>query len=65
MAKVNFEKKLDSAKEILTKLMDPDIALSSSVKAYEDGMKELNEAQKILEEATLQVQNAKSSKVNS
>ena len=52
----NFEVKLERAKEILDKLMNPEITLSDSVKAYEAGMKELNAAQKMLEEAQLQVE---------
>ena len=52
----NFEVKLDKAKAILEKLMNPEITLSESVKAYEAGMKELLSAQKMLEEAQLQVE---------
>lgn len=56
----DFEKKLDSAKEILETLMNPEITLQDSVKAYEKGIKELNEAQKILEEAQLKINEIKS-----
>ena len=52
---VNFESKLQNAKKILETLMNPDITLSDSVKAYEQGMKELSEAQKILEEAEIKI----------
>jgi len=52
----DFEVKLENAKVILEKLMNPEITLSDSVKAYEAGMKELQEAQKMLEEAQLQVE---------
>lgn len=51
---VDFEKKLDSAKEVLEKLMDPELTLDQSVKSYKEGMQTLQDAQKILEEATLE-----------
>lgn len=51
----NFESKLDSAKEILETLMNPEITLQNSVKAYEKGMDELNKAQKILEDAVIKI----------
>ncbi len=59
MAKEKFETKLDNAKKILETLMDPEITLENSVKAYEKGMNELNEAQKILEEAQIKIQKIK------
>lgn len=52
---VDFESKLQNAKKILDTLMNPEITLSDSVKAYEQGMKELSEAQKILEEAEIKI----------
>ena len=48
---LDFEKKLEKAKDILGKLMQPDIALNKSVEFYKDGKKELLEASKMLEEA--------------
>ena len=59
MAKEKFETKLDNAKKILEALMDPEITLENSVKAYEKGMKELSEAQKILEDAQIKIQKIK------
>ncbi len=59
MAKEKFETKLDNAKKILETLMDPEITLENSVKAYEKGMKELSEAQKILEDAQIKIQTIK------
>jgi len=56
MAKVDFETKLENAKKTLEVLMNPEITLQNSVKAYEKGMKELSDAQKILEEATIKIQ---------
>ncbi|SFV56878.1 Exodeoxyribonuclease VII small subunit [hydrothermal vent metagenome] len=56
---VSFEAKIEHAKQILQKLMDPEITLAESVKAYEDGIKELNEATKLLEEAKLKINEIK------
>ena len=61
MAKINFETKLDNAKKTLETLMSPEITLENSVKAYEAGMKELQEAQKILEDAKIKIQEIKAS----
>jgi len=55
----SFEEKLQKAKEILETLMSPEITLENSLKAYETGMKELSEAQKMLEDATLKIQEIK------
>ena len=44
----NFESKLESAKAILEKLMDPEMTLDESIKAYEKGMNELKTAQEML-----------------
>jgi len=60
MAKADFETKLDNAKKTLEVLMNPEITLQNSVKAYEKGMKELNDAQKILEDAVIKIQEIKS-----
>ena len=58
---INFETKLESAKETLEVLMNPEITLQDSVKAYEKGIKELKDAQKILEEAQLKITQIKGS----
>jgi exodeoxyribonuclease VII small subunit len=50
-----FESKLESAKKVLETLMNPEITLSDSVKAYEVGMSELGKAQKILENAQIKI----------
>jgi len=60
MAKEKFETKLQNAKDILEKLMNPEITLEESVKAYEKGMKELNDAQKILEDAQIKIKEIRS-----
>lgn len=57
----DFEKKLQSAKETLETLMNPEITLEESVKAYEKGTKELKDAQKILEDAVLKINTIKAS----
>ena len=57
--KEDFETKLESAKETLEILMNPEITLQDSVKAYEKGMKELSNAQKMLEDAQIKIQEIK------
>ena len=61
MAKSDFETKLEGAKKTLEILMNPEITLQESVKAYEKGMKELSDAQKILEDAKLKINEIKAS----
>ncbi|NCO01073.1 MAG: exodeoxyribonuclease VII small subunit [Epsilonproteobacteria bacterium] len=60
MAKEKFETKLESAKQILETLMNPEITLEESVKAYEKGMSELAQASKMLEEAQIKITEIKS-----
>ena len=50
-----FEEKLAYSKELLEKLMDPEITLEESVKLYEEGLKNIKEAQKLIEEAKMKV----------
>jgi exodeoxyribonuclease VII small subunit len=52
----SFEDKITNAKAILEKLMDPALPMNESVKAYEAGMNELKTAEKMLEQAQLQIQ---------
>jgi exodeoxyribonuclease VII small subunit len=52
----SFETKITNAKTILEKLMDPTLPMDESVKAYEKGMNELKMAEKMLEQAQLQIQ---------
>lgn len=59
MAKQDFETKLESSKKILEVLMNPEITLAESVKAYEKGMKELSDAQKMLEDAQIKINEIK------
>jgi len=60
----DFEKKLENSKEILQKLMNPEVTLQDSVKYYKDGMNALSDAQKILEEAKLEFETVKESQEN-
>ncbi|RBQ26055.1 MULTISPECIES: exodeoxyribonuclease VII small subunit [Arcobacteraceae] len=50
---INFEDKILKAKEILEKLSNPQITLSDSLNLYKDGIGELENAQKLLDEAKL------------
>ncbi len=56
MKSKTFEEKLEYSKELLEKLMDPEITLEDSVKLYEEGLKTIKEAQAIIEEAKLKVE---------
>ncbi len=60
--KQNFEAKLENSKKILETLMDPEITLENSLKAYESGMQELAQAQKMLEEAAIKIEEIKREK---
>lgn len=51
--KLVFEDKIIKAKNLLDKLSNPEITLSDSLEVYKNGMKELEEAQKLLDEAKL------------
>ncbi len=50
---ISFEEKIENAKVLLEKLSNPEITLSDSVNLYKNGIKEIEEAQKLLEEAKL------------
>ena len=52
--KISFEDKIEEAKKLLENLIDPEITLSKSVDVYKKGLKELEEAQKLLDEAKLE-----------
>ena len=51
---ISFESKIEKATKLLEKLVDPEITLSNSVKVYKEGTKELELAQKLLDDAKLQ-----------
>ena len=50
-----FEEKLEYSKALLEKLMNPEITLEESVKLYEEGLKNIKEAQKLIEEAKTKI----------
>jgi exodeoxyribonuclease VII small subunit len=50
-----FEEKLEYSKELLEKLMNPEITLEESVKLYEEGLKNIKEAQTLIEEAKTKI----------
>lgn len=52
----DFEGRLEEAKQILEKLMNPEMTLEESVKAYESGTRALKEAQQILEAARKKIE---------
>ncbi len=50
-----FEEKLEHSKVLLEKLMNPEITLEESVKLYEEGLKNIKEAQVLIEEAKTKI----------
>ena len=52
----SFETKLKESKEILNRLINPDITLEESLKLYEEGLKRIKSAQKMIEEAKVKIQ---------
>ncbi len=53
---LSFEDELNSAKELLKELSNPEITLAKSVEVYKEGIKKLENATKMLEEAKLQIE---------
>jgi len=51
----SFEEKLEYTKVLLEKLMSPDMTLEESVKLYEEGLKSISEAQRLIEEAKTKI----------
>ena len=51
--KLVFEDKIVEAKQLLEKLSNPQITLSDSIEVYKSGIKQLDDAQKLLDEAKL------------
>ncbi|MBU3015054.1 exodeoxyribonuclease VII small subunit [Poseidonibacter lekithochrous] len=51
--KLVFEDKIVEAKQLLEKLSNPQITLSDSIEVYKRGIKQLEDAQKLLDEAKL------------
>ena len=52
----SFEEKLEYSRELLEKMMDQDITLEESVKLYEEGLKNIKEAQQLIEEAKMKIE---------
>jgi len=65
MKSKTFEERLDISKEILNKLLDPTITLQESIRLYEEGLKEIKEAQKMIEEAKVKIQIIEKEKLDS
>ncbi len=55
MKEQSFEEKLEHSKALLEKLMNPEITLEESVKLYEEGLKNIKEAQTLIEEAKVKI----------
>ena len=55
MKNETFEEKLEHSKTLLEKLMNPEITLEESVKLYEEGLKNIKEAQTLIEEAKMKI----------
>ncbi len=55
MKNSTFEEKLEHSKALLEKLMNPEITLEESVKLYEEGLKNIKDAQKMIEEAKTKI----------
>jgi len=55
----DFEKKLKEAKKLLEKLNDPEITLYEAMQYYKKGIKLLEEASKMIEEAKLEFEKIK------
>jgi len=50
-----FEEKLAHSKTLLDQLMNPEITLEASVEIYEEGLKNIKEAQILIEEAKMKI----------
>jgi len=55
----DFEKKLEEAKKLLEKLNDSEISLYDAMQYYKKGIKLLEEAGKMIEEAKLEFEKIK------
>ncbi len=51
-----FEEKLEYSKSLLEKLMDQNITLEESVKLYEEGLKNIKEAQQLIDKAKMKIE---------
>ena len=55
MKQQTFEEKLEHSKGLLNELMNPDITLEASLKFYEEGLKTIKDAQKMIEKAKTKI----------
>ncbi len=55
MKNETFEEKLEYSKSLLEKLMNPEITLEESVKLYEEGLTNIKDAQRLIEEAKVKI----------
>jgi len=55
MKNTTFEEKLEYSTVLLEKLMNPEITLEESVKLYEEGLQNIKEAQRLIEEAKTKI----------
>ncbi len=53
---MTYEKRIEKAKALLEKIMDPEATMTQSVKDYKAGMEELQKAQKLIEEAKAEIE---------
>lgn len=53
---MTYEKRIEKAKELLEKVVDPSATLSQSVKNYKQGLDELSKAQKLIEDAKIEIE---------
>ena len=51
----SFENKIDKIEKLLESLNDENLTLSDSIKLYKDGLKLVNEARDMLENAKLEI----------
>jgi len=56
MVKKSFEEKLEKSKDLIDRLMNPKVTLEESIKIYKEGLETIKEAQKMLEDAKLKVE---------
>jgi exodeoxyribonuclease VII small subunit len=60
----SFETKIQRAKELLRELNDPQITLQRATECYREGVKLLQEAQKMIEEAKLVVKEVEEGEIS-
>ena len=61
---MSYERHIKKAKEFLDKMVDHNIGLSKSIEYYKKGLAELNQAQKIIEEAKVEIKTIQKSEID-